>query len=107
MKKNIVYSTNPDYVYVEEKDETVALEPKQQKLRLHLERLKGGKEATLVRGFVGTDADLEELGKFLKTRCGVGGSAKEGEIIVQGNHRDKVLALLIEKGYTQTKKAGG
>jgi translation initiation factor 1 len=96
----VVYSTNPDF-------EAEDLTKGQQKLRIHLERLKGNKEATIVRGFVGTDETLEALGKLLKTKCGVGGSAKDGEILIQGNHRDKVLQLLNTEGYTQTKKAGG
>jgi translation initiation factor 1 len=105
----VVYSTNPDFEYSFDDTEGVAedLTKGQQKLRIHLERLKGNKEATIVRGFVGTDETLEALGKLLKTKCGVGGSAKDGEILIQGNHRDKVLQLLNTEGYTQTKKAGG
>ena len=115
-RDGIVYSTNPDFEYQftgntclpDRQAEGVEDLPKsQQKLRIHLERLKGNKEATVIRGLVGTDAVLEALGKLLKTKCGVGGSAKDGEILIQGNHRDKILQLLFNEGYTQTKKAGG
>jgi translation initiation factor 1 len=107
-KDGLVYSTDPKFEYREEKEEAASLPPQQQKLRVMIDRKqRGGKEVTLVTGFVGPEEDLAELGKFLKTKCGVGGSAKDGEIIVQGNQRDKVVQLLIEKGFTQTKKAGG
>ena len=79
----------------------------EQNLRVWLDRkLRGGKTATIVRGFVGRDEDLSELARMLKTRCGVGGSAKEGEIIIQGDHRDRVVELLAQAGY-KCKKAGG
>ena len=108
-REGVVYSTDPNFIYkYEESEEIVEDLPKgQQKLRIHLERLKGNKEATCVRGFVGTEDTLEALGKLLKTKCGVGGSVKEGEILIQGNQRDKVLQLLLTEGYAQTKKAGG
>jgi translation initiation factor 1 len=109
LRDGIVYSTNPDFEY-QHSDNTEGVEDlakSQQKIRLHLERLKGNKEATVVRGFIGSDETLEALGKILKTKCGVGGTVKEGEILIQGNHRDKVLQILINEGYTQTKKAGG
>lgn len=108
-RTGVVYSTDPNFAYkYEETEETVDDLPKgQQKLRIHLERLKGNKEATVIRGFVGKAETLETLGKLLKTKCGVGGSAKDGEILIQGNLRDKVLQLLITEGYAQTKKAGG
>lgn len=104
-----VYSTNPDfeYNYSDETEGVNDLPANQQKLRVHLERLKGNKEATIVRGFIGVDETLEILGKLLKTKCGVGGSVKDGEIMIQGNHRDKVVELLIKEGYKNTKKAGG
>ncbi len=114
MKKNqvsnnnsIVYSTNPDWQPEEVKDDIEDLKPSQQKLRLHLERLKGNKTATVVRGYIGKEDTLEIVGKMLKTKCGVGGTVKENEIILQGDFRDKVLALLVHEGFTQTKKAGG
>lgn len=108
-REGVVYSTDPNFAYkYEDTDDLVEDLPKgQQKLRIHLERLKSNKEATVIRGFVGSNDTLESLGKLLKTKCGVGGSAKDGEILIQGNHRDKVLQLLITEGYTQTKKAGG
>lgn len=107
-KDGLVYSTDPNFEYREEKEEAASLPPQQQKLRVMIDRKqRGGKEVTLVTGFVGPEEELAELGKYLKTRCGVGGSAKDGEIIVQGNQRDKVVQLLLEKGFSQTKKAGG
>jgi translation initiation factor 1 len=108
-KKNrigVVYSTNPDFDYDFREDQEQELLPaNQQKLRVVIDRKKRkGKEVTLVTGFVGPEDDLKDLGKYLKTRCGVGGSAKEGEILVQGDQRDQVVQLLKEKGYGDTKK---
>lgn len=100
---NIVYSTNPDYQYDEE-PEVETLDPSRQKLRVSIERHhRGGKTVTLVRGFIGTDDDLQALGKQLKSKCGTGGSAKDGEIIIQGEMKDKVVALLQQLGYKNTK----
>ena len=97
----VVYSTNPDFQYETEANaEAETLPPGKQRLLVTIDRRnRGGKQVTLVTGFVGTADDLKELGKTLKTRCGVGGSAKDGEITVQGDFRDKVVALLKEMGY--------
>jgi translation initiation factor 1 len=103
----MVYSTNPDFEYTttQEKQATT-LPPQQQNLRVWLDRKhRGGKTVTLVKGFVGSDDDLTELGRMLKSKCGVGGSAKDGEIIIQGDHRDRVVDLLTNAGY-KCKKAG-
>ncbi|MEE1233510.1 MAG: translation initiation factor [Phocaeicola sp.] len=102
---NVVYSTNPNYEYEnlnEEEDET--LEKQQQKLRVSIEKKgRGGKTVTLITGFIGKEDDLKELGKLLKTKCGVGGSAKDGEIIIQGEFKQRIIDLLKAEGYTQTK----
>lgn len=105
---NIVYSTNPDYTYQkEEQEEQETLDPQKQTLRISIDRKKRkGKSVTLVEGFVGSDDDLKELAKTLKTKCGVGGSAKDGEIIIQGEFRQKVAELLKQAGY-KTKLIGG
>lgn len=102
---NVVYSTNPDFNYhTAEEEEAEELPKNQQKLRVHIDRhARKGKVVTIVDGFVGPEDALKELGKLLKTRCGVGGSAKEGEIIIQGDVREKVIALLKSEGYTNTK----
>lgn len=102
----VVFSTNPNYQYDDNENvkENETLPKQQQKLRLSMERAgRGGKTVTIVRGFVGSAADLEELGKWLKQRCGVGGSVKDGEIIIQGDHRTRLVEILKKEGYTQTK----
>ena len=105
---NVVYSTNSNYNYeMDDDEEQTTLQPSQQRLRVQLDRKnRGGKVVTLVTGFVGTEDDLKELGKLLKNKCGVGGSAKNGEIIVQGDFKQKVLELLKKEGFTQTKPVG-
>lgn len=97
----VVFSTDPDYRYEEVKEEEQeTLPPEKQRLTVTIDRRnRGGKQVTLVSGFVGTDEDLAALGKTLKVRCGVGGSAKDGEITVQGDFRDRVTSLLKEMGY--------
>lgn len=110
-KKNshggLVYSTNPNFRPEEEKQEPADLSPDKQVLRIWLERGKGGKEATVVKGFVGSDDSLADLAKMIKNKCAAGGSAKDGIIIVQGDHRDKVMKLLTDAGFKNVKKAGG
>lgn len=107
-KINVVYSTNPDFNYDYDEDEQVDTLPNnQQLLYISIDRKsRGGKEVTLIEGFVGNDDDLKDLGKLLKTKCGVGGSVKDNEIIIQGNFRDKIIDLLTKEGY-KTKRKGG
>lgn len=97
----VVFSTNPDFTYEEEaQQEPETLEPSRQNLIVGIDRKgRGGKQVTLVTGFVGRADDLAELGRTLKVKCGVGGSAKDGEITIQGDFRDRVTALLKEMGY--------
>lgn len=103
----LVYSTDPNTRLQSFGDrEPATLPPAQQDLRIHLDRLGGNKTVTRVVGFVGKAADLEDLGRTLKSKCGVGGNTKDGVVLLQGDHRDKVLAHLLDKGY-KAKKAGG
>ena len=104
----VVFSTNADYNYSsDEEDEQATLDPGKQDLRVFLDRKqRKGKVVTLITGFIGSQDDLSDLGKKLKSKCGAGGSAKEGEIIIQGDFRDKVMVMLADLGY-KAKKAGG
>ena len=103
--RGFVYSTDPDFKFEETEGPAETLPAAQQKLRIRLDtKQRAGKAVTLVEGFSGNDEDLQELGKKLKTFCGTGGSAKDGEIIVQGDHRDKVLQWLLKQGYKLAKK---
>lgn len=95
-----VFSTNKDFEIPRESDDENTLEPNKQRLEAHLDKKnRGGKVATIIRGFEGSDDDLKALGKLLKTQCGVGGAVKDNEIIIQGNFRDKIMDILKEKGY--------
>ena len=102
---NVVYSTNPNFRYeTSEEEETETLPKSQQKLRVSMEKKgRGGKTVTLIKGFVGTEDELKDLGKLLKTKCGVGGSVKDDEIIIQGDFKQRIIDLLKTEGYTQTK----
>ena len=102
----VVFSTSPDFEYTTEESapELETLEPSRQNLRVRMERKgRGGKIVTLVTGFVGSEADLETLGKLLKSRLGTGGSVKDGEIVIQGDVRDRLVALLLKEGYSRTR----
>lgn len=107
-KIDVVYSTNPDFNYrFDEDPEPETLAPNQQQLKVMLDKKqRGGKQVTLVTNFEGTEEDLKALGKMLKSKCGVGGNTKDGEILIQGDHREQVLKLLKEAGYG-AKKSGG
>jgi len=103
--RGFVYSTDPNFQFEESNENAETLLAKQQKLKVRLEtKHRAGKAVTLITGFIGTNEDLEELGKKLKSFCGTGGSAKDGEIIIQGNQRDKVFQWLLKNDYTSSKK---
>jgi translation initiation factor 1 len=105
---NVVYSTNPDFSYSYEQDSVQETLPKnKQHLKIMLDKKqRAGKSVTLIQGFIGTHDDLNELAKTLKNKCGVGGSAKDGEILIQGDFREKIIELLTKEGYN-TKRVGG
>ncbi len=105
---NVVYSTNSDYSYESEDDsEQETLPPNEQVLRVYIEKKgRGGKTASVLKGFIGSVKDRNDLSKMIKASCGVGGTVKDGEIIIQGDQRDKIVKLLSAKNYG-IKKAGG
>ena len=103
--RGFVYSTNPNFSFEEEQSNQKTLSPDQQKLKIRLDtKHRAGKAVTLIEGFIGKEEDLEDLGKKLKSFCGTGGSAKDGEIIVQGDQREKVLQWLVKNGFKNLKK---
>lgn len=105
-RDGVVYSTSSDFDYqYQQHEEAETLLPKQQNLRVSLDKhARAGKQVTLVTGFTGSSGDLEKLGKLIKTKCGVGGSVKDGEVVIQGDLRDKVLQLLLKEGYEKSKR---
>jgi len=103
--RGFVYSTDPAFQFQQEGEAASTQPPAQQKLRVRLDsRHRAGKSVTLIQGFSGTDSDLQELGKKLKSYCGTGGSAKDNEIIIQGDQREKVMQWLLQNGYKLAKK---
>jgi translation initiation factor 1 len=106
--QNVVYSTNPNFAYeFEQSDDKQTLPPQQQRLYVSIDRKqRAGKEVTLIEGFVGAEDDLKDLGKLLKSKCGVGGSVKDNEILIQGNFKQKIFDLLLKEGFSQTKQKG-
>jgi len=107
-RADVVYSTNPDFQYNYEEDTAAETLPsRQQTLYVSIDKKqRAGKEVTLVEGFIGAEDDLKDLGKLLKNKCGVGGTVKDGEIIIQGNFRDKIMEILTKENY-QVKRKGG
>jgi translation initiation factor 1 len=105
---NVVYSTNQNFDYEEEFDEVETIEKNQQELKVFVDRKqRKGKSVTIVSNFIGSINDLSDLSKVLKSKCGVGGSCKDGDILIQGDLKEKVYDLLVNLGFTKTKKIGG
>ncbi|MBT3611433.1 MAG: translation initiation factor [Flavobacteriales bacterium] len=105
-RKGVMYSTNPNFEFEYENEEMDTLANNQQNLRVCIDKHRAGKIAVIIKDFIGTTDDLKALGKILKVKCGVGGSAKNGEIIIQGDLRDKVMDILAKEGYNY-KRVGG
>ncbi|MDC0201846.1 translation initiation factor [Flavobacteriales bacterium] len=105
-RKGIMYSTNPNFEYEYENDELKTLSNNQQNLKVCIDKHRAGKIAVIIKDFIGTKEGLKSLGKLLKSKCGVGGSVKNGEIIIQGNIREKVMEILEKEGYNY-KRIGG
>ena len=105
-RKGVMYSTNPDFEYEYENDEMETLPNNEQNLKVCIDKHRAGKIAVIIKEFIGTTEDLKSLGKLLKSQCGVGGSVKNGEILIQGNIRDKVMSILEKEGYNY-KRVGG
>ena len=105
-KKLIIYSTNPNFEYDEDNHEDITLEPSDQLLEVWIDKHRAGKTAIIIKGYEGNLSEIKALSKKLKTKCGVGGSVKNGEIIIQGNVRDKIMDILKQDGY-KYKRVGG
>mgnify|MGYP002630750974 CR=1 FL=1 len=104
--KGVIYSTNPNFEFEYENDQLETLSPEKQNLKVCIDKHRAGKIAVFIKDFVGSTDDLNALSKMLKAKCGVGGTAKNGEIIIQGNVRDKVMDILEKQGYN-CKRVGG
>ena len=105
-RKGVMYSTNQDFEYEYENDEMETLPNNEQNLKICIDKHRAGKIAVIIKEFIGTSEDLKSLGKLLKSKCGVGGSVKNGQIIIQGNIRDQVISILEKEGYNY-KRVGG
>jgi len=105
-RKGVMYSTNPDFEFEYENEKMDTLSNNQQNLKVCIDKHRAGKIAVIIKGFVGTADNLKALGKILKAKCGVGGSAKNGEIIIQGDLRDKVMDILAKEGYNYRRVGG-
>ena len=105
-RKGVMYSTNPDFEYIYEENQIKTLQPREQNLTVLIDKKRAGRIAVIIKGYIGSNNDLNALSKLLKTKCAVGGTAKNGEIIIQGDVRDKVTDILKKEGYNY-KRAGG
>ena len=105
---NIVYSTNPDFNFEKDNNEFESINKDEQELKVLIDRKqRKGKSVTLIKGFIGSDEEIKDLSKLLKSKCGVGGTAKNNEILIQGEFKSKIFELLIKMGYSKTKQIGG